>query len=103
MTSDASGFLGLFWIFFLGFFRGTFGRGLVVDFEVVFGAFEVFKSFFGSWLGGLGVEGLVFEGLSDFSKRFGVGSPFGRDFEGFFGRFLSRYFCMSRAVGGFLD
>lgn len=35
-----------------------------------------------------------------FSNRFGVESPFGRDFEGFFGRFLRWYFCMSRAAGG---
>lgn len=103
MTRDGSGYLGLFWILFLGFFRGTLGRGLVVDFEVVLGAFEVFTDFFGGWVGGLEVEGFVFEGLSDFSKWFGVESPFGRDFEGFFGRFLSRYFCMSRAAGGFLD
>jgi hypothetical protein len=76
VTRDGSGFFGLFWILFLGFFRGTFGRGLAVDFEVVLGPFEVFKDFFGGWIRGLGVEGLVFEGLSDFSKWFGVESPF---------------------------
>lgn len=103
MTRDGSGFLNLFELFILGFFRVPLGRGLVLDFEVIFGTFEVLRDFFASvWVKDLGF-GVLRLALEDFSKRFGVDSPFVRDFGGFFGRFLSRYFCMSRAAGGFLD